>query len=99
MPTKPTVITKQPTIPNHRSWSGDGFYTSPAWINLRNAYRREHPLCVECKKKGIDTLMNVVDHVRPISQGGQKLEWVNLQSLCTKHHNSKSSKERNRKQS
>lgn len=96
MPTKPTVTTKQPLIANHRSWSGNGFYHSPAWVNLRNAYRQAYPLCSECNKKGIVTPMNVVDHIRPISQGGAKLDWNNLQSLCTPHHNSKSRKEQQR---
>ena len=96
MPTKPTISVIQPIIPNHRSWSGNGFYQSQLWINLRNAYRQAYPLCCECEKKGKTVLMNVVDHKIAISNGGASLDWDNLQSLCTSHHNSKSRKEQQR---
>jgi len=95
-PTKPSYH-KVERVTNKKSWSSTDFnYNSSRWINIRNAYRNEKPLCEECKKKGIITPMNVVDHVTPISQGGSAWYWSNLQSLCTAHHNSKSRKEQQR---
>jgi 5-methylcytosine-specific restriction endonuclease McrA len=31
--------------------------------------------------------MAEVDHIVPLRDGGQRLEWSNLQSLCLDHHN------------
>ena len=38
---------------------------------------------------------NVVDHIKPITEGGAELNVNNLQSLCTMHHNQKSAREGN----
>jgi len=76
-----------------KSSKGDPFYHSVAWRRLRKWYIIRNPLCVECKKKGILKQANVVDHIKPISQGGEKLNVNNLQGLCTSCHNRKSGRE------
>jgi 5-methylcytosine-specific restriction protein A len=69
------------------------FYSSTAWRRLRAAYKQQNPLCTVCFRKGIYKPATVVDHIIPIKAGGEPLDWDNLQSLCTHHHNSKSGKE------
>lgn len=93
---------------HHRPWipertpffrySGNNaaFYHSVAWRNARSVQLTEHPLCQECEKKGIITPATLVDHIKPINEGGSKLDPHNLQSLCDKCHNKKSAREGNR---
>ena len=42
------------------------------------------------------TPAQMVDHVRPINEGGAALDLENLQSLCHACHNRKSGRERHR---
>lgn len=49
---------------------------------------KENPLCVEC-----ESVAEVVDHIVSIRDGGDKLSWSNLQSMCHKCHNRKSGRE------
>lgn len=79
------------------------WYHTPAWRALRAAILRDEPLCRECKKQGIVTAANLVDHIKPVSTGYNEVDreclmWdeKNLQPLCTPCHNSKSGKEKNR---
>jgi len=60
-----------------------------AWTKARNAFLRDHPLCVYCRNEGRVTAANVVDHIIP-HQGNQELFWdeSNWQSLCRSHHDS-----------
>ena len=58
-----------------------------AWTKARNAYLRDHPLCVMCIAAKRVTAANVVDHIIP-HQGNQELFWdeSNWQALCKLHH-------------
>ena len=69
------------------------FYHTTTWRKCRMAYLQRNPLCAECKRKGEITPGTVVDHITPIRLGGAELEETNLQTLCTKCHNSKSGQE------
>ena len=69
------------------------FYSSKAWKRLSKVFRQRHPFCIECKKKGRDTLTTHTDHIIAIEDGGAPLDWKNLQPLCTSHHSSKTAKE------
>lgn len=63
------------------------FYTSTEWLNLRNLYRLNNPLCCMCKAEGIINASDVVDHITSITDDYDKrLDYNNLQSLCHKHH-------------
>lgn len=55
-----------------------------AWQRVAAAYKKAHPYCVVCGEP-----VEQVDHIVPISQGGDRLKWSNLQSLCATHHSQK----------
>jgi 5-methylcytosine-specific restriction endonuclease McrA len=73
------------------------FYSSAAWIKVRNLRLELTPLCVECVK--IDRIeatrpsKKVVDHKKAISDGGHPLDIENTQTLCVAHHAIKTGKE------
>lgn len=61
------------------------------WQKERLAFLNDHPLCVECERRGLVTVATVVDHVIP-HRGNQRLFWDsdgNWQALCDVHHNEK----------
>lgn len=74
----------------HQSENYD-FYNSTAWRKLREMHIREHPICVWCLEEGrvngTDKL--IVDHIKEIKDGGERLDGTNLQTLCLSHHNQK----------
>lgn len=49
---------------------------------------RDKGLCQECLRQGRYTPAAVVDHIKPISQGGTDAD-TNLQALCKAHHDDK----------
>lgn len=95
MPTVNNNSPRRPWMPERKAFGGmkvdnGKFYRSAAWIKLRNAYRNANPLCVNVETCGNAT--DVVDHKVEISQGGEKLDWSNLQPMCHSCHNAKSGK-------
>lgn len=58
------------------------------WDKARKRFLLTNPLCVMCKRDGVDTIANVVDHIIP-HKGNPALFYAqtNWQSLCTMHHN------------
>mgnify|MGYP005990034541 FL=1 len=69
------------------------FYHSKAWRMTRKFYIKDNPLCEHCKRKGITTAGQMVDHIKPITLGGNMLHQSNLQTLCNKCHAKKSAYE------
>lgn len=69
------------------------FYHSVEWKRVRNLQLMQHPICQECERQGKVTPATVVDHIKPINEGGERLDQRNLQSLCETCHNKKSAKE------
>ena len=72
-------------------WSGSRWAdTLPVpksvWERTRRAYLNEYPLCEYplCKAIADD-----VDHIVELSDGGDPLDWANLQALCVVHHAAK----------
>jgi 5-methylcytosine-specific restriction enzyme A len=55
------------------------------WRKARDAYLREHPLCVLCLPRLVPA--EVVDHIRD-HKGDKRLFWdqSNWRGLCRKHH-------------
>ena len=86
---------KSTTQGKRGTWSNNKFYQSKQWRATRNSFIKQNPLCVFCLKKDMLTPANVVDHIKPITEGGAELDINNLQSLCTMHHNQKSAREGN----
>lgn len=59
-------------------------YDSTTWQRLRLMHLAGSPVCVECGRYG-----EQVDHIIPISAGGEKFDPSNLQTLCASCHASK----------
>lgn len=88
----------RPWIPVREVQSGrrtdnSKFYQSSVWRKFRKLKLQTNPFCEECYKKGIITEAKVVDHIIPISKGGNPLSEDNVQSLCSSCHNKKSGRE------
>lgn len=65
------------------------FYASKVWRRVRSIVLNENPYCLICKKKGITTLADTVDHIKPIEPNAtlsEKLDRSNLRSLCKRCH-------------
>ena len=96
MPTLPTGK-KMPSIPKKQKVYGQtdnsSFYQSKQWRMLRRYYIKANPLCEWCNRKGKTTAGNCVDHLKPISLGGSKVDESNLQTLCNSCHAKKSASE------
>lgn len=74
------------------SWRTEGMTSTQRgygykWQKAREAFLREHPLCVMCAAEGRVTVATVVDHIVP-HRGDQSLFWrrSNWQPLCATHH-------------
>ena len=87
----------RPWIPKKRKVYGQidnsAFYQSKQWRALRNWYIKQNPLCEMCKRKGITKSGNCVDHIKPVTLGGHKVNENNLQTLCNRCHAKKSAQE------
>lgn len=94
-------------IPGQGRFVVNKFYKSPAWRSARLQHLSEHPFCVDCEKEGSLVFGNIVDHIKPINprnaydnqdgRYGDPLDPQNMQTMCEKHHNKKSARERNGK--
>ena len=95
-----------PTLPKgkNRSWipkakqqdrqhDNSSFYHSKGWRMTRKFYIKANPLCEQCTREGRTTGGQMVDHIKPVSIGGSRLEQSNLQTLGNSCHNKKSAKE------
>ena len=72
------------------------FYQGHQWRRVRKAYLMQHPLCAECAEAGRVVAARVVDHIKPIKEGGARYDFRNLQGLCDACHNRKSGREAHR---
>ncbi len=68
------------------------FYNSQVWRKLSAQYKYANPLCVNFDECG--GVAEVTDHILPIRDGGGKLDWNNLQSLCKKCNYKKTGQQR-----
>lgn len=64
------------------------FYDSGLWQRTRRAVLVKSPLCCVC-----GVIATEVDHIKPIAQGGSKLDLNNLQGLCKRCHSRKTATE------
>ncbi|ROP84256.1 HNH endonuclease [Stella humosa] len=51
------------------------------WRELRKRFLAAHPRCCMC-----GAAANEVDHIVAIADGGARLAWANLRSMCKPHH-------------
>lgn len=84
---------------NLRAKDRKKIYNSKQWKSVRlKAMVRDNFLCVECKKLGIDTEGEEVDHIIELSDDITKaFDLDNLQYLCYKHHAEKTQIEREKR--
>ena len=64
-------------------------YHSAKWQNTRNAVLTRDPICKVCDNE----LSTQVDHITPLSQGGDPYELTGLQGICDRCHWLKSARE------
>ena len=74
----------------------DDFHNSTRWRRFRAWYLGQHPLCGECERAGGVVEATIVDHIVPISEGGEELSEENCQAMCKGCHSKKTNAERNR---
>lgn len=56
------------------------------WQRCRSSYLARHPLCEMCLAKGEVKPAVLVHHIRPLSEGGSRLDTANLAAVCTACH-------------
>lgn len=73
--------------------SADPYHTS-RWTRLSRAWRAAHPLCEECRKRGVIKSAQVVDHIIPWPVCEDFFDRTNLQSLCSDCNNAKGNRDK-----
>ena len=61
----------------------DDLYHTARWTRLARMWKMDHPLCVECQKRGVVRAAEVVDHITPWPVCEDFFDMNNLQSLCS----------------
>jgi 5-methylcytosine-specific restriction endonuclease McrA len=69
------------------------FYNTQAWRKLSIAYKMTNPVCEveQCTQPSYYT-----DHIKPVSEGGDKWDTNNFQALCKSCNASKTAKQSKR---
>ena len=52
------------------------------WRKVREQFLAEHPWCEKCGRRRATQ----VHHITPLSEGGERLAWANLEALCAGCH-------------
>lgn len=88
MPSAPSYRSPH-NAPRYAPSTKGRLYGTSRWQRMRLRHLKANPLCVFCLAENIVTPAKVADHIRP-HKGDEALFWdeANLQSLCTRHHNS-----------
>jgi 5-methylcytosine-specific restriction protein A len=58
------------------------------WRKFRLWFLQAHPLCRFCESTGLLTPATEVDHIRPLVEGGARLDPDNCRPLCKPCHSS-----------
>ena len=71
-------------------------YNTWRWIKLSRAFRAEHPLCEECKRRGVIKPSTCVDHIEPWPVCGVErfYDRTNLQALCNECNHAKGQRDK-----
>ena len=56
------------------------------WHKVSEMHLKEFPLCAECEKQGRIVAATLTHHIKRIKDGGDKLAWDNLESVCQACH-------------
>ena len=73
------------------------FYSSAAWIALRDRVRLEADGRCQAEGCGRGERRMYVDHIVELKDGGAPLDRANVQLLCASHHTAKTTSERARR--
>lgn len=74
------------------------YHNSSTWKHLRRAKLSVQPLCEVCIRREVVEPAKVVDHIIPVSAGGEKFPPLDgLMSMCQACHNHKTNAERSGK--
>lgn len=65
-----------------RRATSDTRYHTYRWERASIRFRKAHPLCEECLRKGIYTPSKVVDHIVPVALCADFWDESNWQALC-----------------
>ena len=69
-------------------------YSSARWRKMRASFLNAHPLCAICEREGRPvTPATQLDHIRPVSAGGDVWNPENLQGACASCHAKKTRQE------
>jgi 5-methylcytosine-specific restriction protein A len=95
MPKRPAIFRPHPPKPRQREnrpTAAQRGYSS-RWQRAAKIFLAAHPLCVECKGRGLVKAAECVDHITP-HRGDQTLFWdsTNWQPLCKRCHDSKTAR-------
>jgi 5-methylcytosine-specific restriction enzyme A len=95
----PTIGHRIPTADTRRvkppPKQAESFYTSAAWIEMRDRVRREAR--GRCQRPGCTNPGRIVDHIVELRDGGAPLARSNLELLCQSHHTAKTADARARR--
>ena len=69
-----------------RSWQHKQVYDTARWRSLRRAILDRDPLCVICLAAGTLAPATVVDHIKPLTKGGDPWLPSNLRGCCKRCH-------------
>lgn len=75
--------------PSGRNKRNKHIYNSKAWKDISSLRLAEEPLCRLCSFTKKITPAKHVDHIVPISKGGDPYDYNNTQSLCIACHSIK----------
>ncbi len=77
---------KQYKREHNRTRNIDPFYGRNTWKKVRAKFMKEHPLCEDCRQKGLVTPATEIHHIVPVAQGGERFDEKNLVALCHRCH-------------
>lgn len=84
---------EHPPIPwDHRGKTAAQRGYDAEWQRFRARHLRLHPRCVDCGRPASE-----VDHVRPLSEGGARLDHANAASRCGACHGDKTKRDHARR--
>jgi 5-methylcytosine-specific restriction protein A len=88
------VIHKERNQKNYSRERSADMYHSARWTRLSKEWRKSHPLCEECKQRGIIKEAEVTDHIIPYPICENFFDQNNLQSLCAECNASKGNRDK-----